>query len=474
MDRGKINACMVSLSIVSETIENLKRIVSSCIDPPLIVSTIFHGVSDQGNVQETLAAIDHLQPQLIFLVLDSDHSEKAELFMNFLHEKGLEPIVLALLEAPTSEIIISLLKAGIADVISPPFKSENVVPRIWRVLNCCRGSDEKLLGRLKEKLGLRKMIGRNPAFLCEVNKIPLIARCDANVLIVGETGTGKEIFARAIHYLGRRAGSPFVAVSCGAIPADLFENELFGHERGAFTGAMTANSGLIQEAEGGSLFLDDIDCIPLGAQAKVLRFLQEKEYRPLGSARSRHSDTRIIASTNTDLAMAVSRDTFRRDLYYRLNVVSIDLPALRNRREDIPLLARHFIEKCRNDFDSPAKDFSSGALQMLMGYDWPGNVRELENVIERAIAFSGKPLIDAADLCLPEDATCLGARTFKEAKSQAVTRFEKQYIQELLSTHRGNISKSAKAAQKDRRAFWELIRKHKIDPRNYRITSGQP
>jgi two-component system, NtrC family, response regulator GlrR len=218
--------------------------------------------------------------------------------------------------------------------------------------------------------------------------------------------------------------------------------------------------------------LDDIDCCPLAAQAKVLRFLQEKEFRPLGSARAQHSDTRVIASTNTDLAKAVLRNIFRRDLYYRLSVISIVLPPLRSRREDIPLMARHFIVKYRDEFNSTAQDISLGAIRMLMAYDWPGNVRELENVIARAVAFSAKALIDIEDICLPESEACLEEKAFKEAKYQAVTQFEKKYIQELLSTHQGNVSQSAKAAQKDRRAFWELIRKHKIDPRNYKPTSG--
>lgn len=330
--------------------------------------------------------------------------------------------------------------------------------------------NEKLLGRLKEKLGLRKLIGRNSAFVAEVNKIPQIARCDANVLIAGETGTGKEIYARSIHYLGRRAPKPFVAVSCGAIPADLFENELFGHERGAFTGAMTAQTGLIQEAEGGTLFLDDIDCIPAAAQMKLIRFLQEKEFRLLGSVRSRHSDTRIIASTNMDLAKAVSQDVFRRDLFYRLNIITVTLPPLRDRLEDIPILARHFIEKYRDEFDREVIDINASALQKLMAYDWPGNVRELENTIERAVVFSIKPLIEIEDICLPEDKAGLGEKPFKEAKLHAVAEFEKRYIHGLLTIHRGNISRSARAARKNRRAFWELIRKHRIEPRDYKPT----
>ena len=471
MDKEKIKACMVSLSDASSALENLKRVISSCADPQLILSKVFTAVSDRPGTQDTIEAIDRLKPELVFMVLSSGHLKQAVFFIDSLKENGFNSETLAFLEDPTAKATIDLLKLGIADVISPPFSEENVVPRIWRILNSSRDPDEKLLSSLKEKLGLRKLIGRSATFLSEVNKIPLIARCDANVLIAGETGTGKEIFARSIHYLGRRAGYPFIAVSCGAIPSDLFENELFGHERGAYTGAMTAQIGLIQEAERGTLFLDDIDCIPAKAQMKVLRFLQEKEFRPLGSARPQRSDTRIIASTNADLAKAVSRDVFRRDLFYRLNVIAVTLPPLRDRIEDIPLLARHFLAKYSEELDRQIKEISPRALQKLMNYDWPGNIRELENIVERAVVFSTRFLIDTEDICLPESEACPEVRTFKDAKSQAVTQFEKKYIQDLLSTHQGNISQSAKAAQKDRRAFWELIRKHKINPRNYRPTS---
>lgn len=467
----KVKACMVNLSEDDCSLDTLRRILSCCLNKTLLIAHVLPGVYHQEKIQEASASIIRLKPDLIFIVLSTRHFTLAMHFINSLSEERDGPKIVAFFENGTSEAAVELLKLGAVDVLLPPFTEEIVVPRVSRIIIGER-PEELFLKKLKEKLGLRKMIGRNSAFLAEVNKIPLIARCDAHVLIAGETGTGKEIYARSIHYLSRRAAKPFVAVSCGAIPADLFENELYGHERGAYTAAVTPQAGLIQEAEGGSLFLDDVDCIPLGAQTKVLRFLQEKEFRPLGSAHAQRADTRIIASTNTDLTKAVSTDTFRRDLYYRLSVISITLPPLRNRLEDIPLLARHFVEKHRDEFESAAIDISPGAFQKLMSYNWPGNVRELENVIERAVAFSFKALIDVKDICLPEDDACIGAKTFKEAKSQAVTRFEKQYIQELLSTHQGNISQSAKVAQKDRRAFWELIRKHKIDPRNYKITSG--
>jgi two-component system response regulator GlrR len=468
MDTEKIKACMVSLTDGPNAHEDLKRIIPFCADPPLTLSQVFMLASGQREAHETVEAIGRLRPDLVIISLSAKYLKQAELFVNSLQRQSLKAEILAFFEDPTSGTTIDLLKLGIADVIYPPFAEENVVPRIWRILNSRKGPDERLLGSLKENLGLRRLIGGNTAFLSEVNKIPLIARCDANVLIAGETGTGKEIYARSIHYLSRRASKPFIAVSCGAIPADLFENELFGHERGAFTGAITAQAGLIQEAEGGSLFLDDIDCIPTSAQMKMLRFLQEKEFRPLGSARAQHSDTRIIASTNSDLSKAVSQNVFRRDLYYRLSVISIILPTLRSRLDDIPLLARHFIEKYRDEFESTTKDLSTGAIRKLMSYEWPGNVRELENVIERSVAFSHSPLIDTEDIYLPEDRSCLPEGSFKEAKLQAVAQFENRYIRSLLATHHGNISKSAKTARKNRRAFWELIRKHKIDPREYK------
>ena len=197
---------------------------------------------------------------------------------------------------------------------------------------------------------MKQLIGESLPFLDEIKKIPTVAKCDANVLIFGETGTGKELCARAIHYLSPRASKPFIPFNCGAIPTELMENELFGHVQGAFTGASTAQPGLIGAADSGTIFLDDIDCLPASSQAKLLRFLQEKEYRQLGSAKMFQADVRVIAATNSDLEAAVDEGKFRQDLYYRLNVIPLTLPALRDRRDDIPLLARHFINKYANEF----------------------------------------------------------------------------------------------------------------------------
>ena len=324
---------------------------------------------------------------------------------------------------------------------------------------------------MKERLGLRHLVGESPSFLAAVEKIPLVARCEAGVLLYGETGTGKELVARAIHYLSPRAKKPFIAVNCGAIPTELVENELFGHERSAYTGAVTPQIGVVQEAEGGTLLLDEVDSLPLLAQVKLLRFLQEKEFRPLGSSRTRRADVRVLAAANSDLESAAREGRMRQDLYYRLSVIPLHLPPLRERREDIPLLARHFLRKHAGERRPPA--LSPQTLDVLLGYEWPGNVRELEHVLERAVVLApDEEVLDERHIALPRPpgpaAAPPAAESFRDAKARVVAEFEESYLRKLLCVHDGNISGAARAAGKNRRAFWELIRKHGIDPRRFR------
>lgn len=321
---------------------------------------------------------------------------------------------------------------------------------------------ETLRQELKLKLGLGQLIGESPAFLTEIDKIPTMARCDAIVLITGETGTGKEVCARAIHYLSPRSTKPFIAINCGAIPADLVENELFGHERGAFTDAINAQPGLIHEAEGGTLFLDEIDSLPPLAQVKLLRFLQEKEYRPLGSTKTKTASVRIITATNADLREAVAQGKLRQDFFHRINILSLTLPPLRCRSEDIALLAQHFVTKFAAEFAKPVTHLSPDALCMLLAYPWPGNVRELEHTIERAVAAADGTILGEADLALSIVKLQKAHESFQAAKDRAVAQFEQTYIKDILLEHGGNISKAARAAGKNRRAFWELMRKHGI------------
>jgi len=333
--------------------------------------------------------------------------------------------------------------------------------------------EDSVLRRLRDGVGTGKLIGKDPGFLKEIRKIPVVALSDASVLICGETGTGKEVCARAIHTLSARSTGPFQAVNCGALPLELVENELFGHESEAYTGAATARSGLLAESQGGTLFLDEVDSLPASAQVKLLRFLQEREYRPLGSTRTRVADVRVLAATNLGPGDLAGGKQLRRDLYYRLNVVSLRLPPLRERRGDVPLLVEHFLSGWRKRSANRIEGLAPNAVQRLMAHDWPGNIRELEHVIERAVVFSTAGLISSEDLDLPEsvhESSDPYAGPFQTAKARVVDAFERSYIERLLSLHAGNISQAASHARKNRRAFFELIRKHSIDVSRYRET----
>jgi two-component system, NtrC family, response regulator GlrR len=322
---------------------------------------------------------------------------------------------------------------------------------------------------LKEKLGLRLLIGQSPAFLAAKAQITQVAHYDVSVLILGETGTGKELFARSIHYLSARAQHPFIPVNCGAIPTDLVENELFGHMRGAFTGAASTTVGLIQEANGGTLFLDEIDALPFLAQVKLLRFLQEKEYRPLGSSKTHHVDVRVVAATNISIEQAVKEGRFRQDLYYRLNIIPVNLPRLCDRKEDIPTLARYFLLKYAGEFKKSVTAFSDAAMHQLLLYAWPGNVRELEHIVQRAVVLTQQEIISEEDLRLPDALPLQSCYSFRDAKAQAVAQFERSYLVELLSAHQGNVAQAARAAKKHRRALWQLIAKHHIDASRFKV-----
>ena len=359
-----------------------------------------------------------------------------------------------------------LLGQGVADFLLAPLRDSDELARVRRLLNRI-AQEQQAREALTEKLGLQQLIGESPAFVEETKKIPVLARSDTSVLISGETGTGKEMVARAIHYLSPRAGKPFVPVNCGAIPVELLENELFGHTSGAFTGAAGARDGLIREAEQGTIFLDEINCLPLLAQVKLLRFLQNKEYRPLGSTRVLTGDVRIIAASNANLETEVAAGTLRRDLYYRLNVVPIVLPPLRARSQDIILLARHFLAQYAAKANSPASSFSAAAERKLLLYDWPGNVRELEHVIERVVILCTEEIIQEDDIILPGQVD-VTRMSFQELKANVISQFESNYLQNVLTACRGNITKAAQVAQKERRTFWALVRKHNIDVQKFR------
>jgi len=417
-----------------------------------------------------LKRLEISKPQLVLLILATAQVALVrKLIQRIKSSKHNPEIILITKDCDTNEIL-ELMSLGASDFITPPFNIAATIPRVHRLLEKAKWRSDSTQS-LKAKIGLRSLIGEAPIFLAETRKIPLLASCDGRVLILGQTGTGKELFARAIHYLSPRMTHPFVAVSCGAIPVELLENEMFGHNKGAYTGATSSEPGLISEADGGTLFLDEVDCLPLLAQTKLLRFLQEGEYKPLGSSKSLHADVRVIAASNIDLGQAVKERRLRQDLYYRLNIARVNLPALCDRRVDIPLLAEHFLAKYAHEFDRSARELSEAAMRKLNFYDWPGNIRELENTIERAVMFTETNCILETEIVLPDAEKSIEDESFQESKARVVTQFERTYVENLMETYHGNVSQAARAAKKNRRAFWALIRKHDVDVQSFRAKS---
>jgi DNA-binding NtrC family response regulator len=400
-------------------------------------------------------------PDVIVATLGRFHTTKTSLFLASLQRAFPERSLVVTTSDPDTFDFLRVLEMGASDFLLPPVRGAELLPRLMRQARvmCCR---DELVQKLKEDIGLKHIVGESPAFLEKVRCIPRFARCDATVLISGESGTGKEIFARAIHYLSSRASRPFVPVNCGALPENLMESEIFGHKRGAFTGAVSDQGGLIREAEGGTLFLDEIDCLPPQTQVKLLRFLQDGEYRSVGSHQISHAHVRVIAATNADFNDIVRSGKFREDLFYRLNVLVLTLPALRERSGDIFLLANDFLEKQAAIAKTRLRNLSLAAINRLLAHSWPGNVRELHNVLMRAIVLCNGDTIEPCDLGLPERGPGAEDQSFRAMKSRVVWLFEHDFLATALRAHRGNITRAASAVKKNRRAFWELLRKHNL------------
>jgi two-component system, NtrC family, response regulator AtoC len=366
---------------------------------------------------------------------------------------------------------IEAIKLGASDYITKPFETPDILSLIKRVL------EKQAL--LKEVLYLRSeiardhhfenLVGRNARMQEIYDLVARIADNNATVLLSGESGTGKEVLARAIHQQSNRSQRPFVAVNCAAIPSELLESELFGHEKGAFTGAIATKVGKFEHATGGTLFLDEIGHMRIDLQAKILRALQEREVERVGGTRTIKIDVRVIAATNRDLKKAIEEGTFREDLYYRLNVVPVTLPPLRQRREDIPLLVEHFIAKYNREFTRKVKGFSAGATAALYQYDWPGNVRELENVIERAVALAQGETISLREL--PLEISILGGDVIEDIQKAGLTlrearsHFERQYILNILERVQWNQTEAARVLGLHRNTLAWKLQRLRIDPR---------
>ncbi len=351
-----------------------------------------------------------------------------------------------------------------------PCHEEELALRLERLLRESNSSSSIGTDGIAEEFIELDMVGRSPRFLEALASIKKIAGCDAPVLIDGATGTGKEMAARAIHYLGDRRNFPFVPINCGAIPDTLVENELFGHERGAFTDARDAQPGVVTQAEGGTLFLDEVDTLSSKAQVSILRFLQDHEFKPLGGKRTRKANVRIIAASNTNMEELVAQGAFRQDLWFRLNLLTLTLPSLSERPGDVLLLAEYFLDRYNQQYGRSVRRFYPHAIEWMSTYDWPGNVRELENLVHRAVLISDGPVaelsqpgfVPARDEVGSVDRPITTDTKFNEAKSRFIADFERQYLDQLMNEARGNVTLAAKRAGKERRALGKLLKKHGI------------
>ena len=353
---------------------------------------------------------------------------------------------------------VSATQRGVFGFLTKPFDSQDLLQKVAAALELSGGEpagSDTTVGEWRAGI-----ITRSPRMEDLLRQAKLVADSDASVLIFGESGTGKELLARAIHHASPRREKPFVAVNCGAIPGDLLESELFGHARGAFTGAIQAHKGLFQAADGGTLFLDEIGDMPLTLQVKLLRVLQEGEVRPVGSTQAIPVDVRVISATHRDLDSQREQGLFREDLYYRLNVVSLKLPALAERREDIPLLAVHFLRRLAERYRKPAPALAPDAMALLVAAPWPGNIRQLLNLLEQAVALTPTPVIPATlvQAALKEDAAAL--IPFEEARKT----FERDYLVRLLKITGGNVTQAAQLAKRNRTEFYKLLQRHHLEP----------
>ena len=387
--------------------------------------------------------------------------------MKSLREVDPDLPVIILTAHGTIESAVEAMKEGAYSYLTKPFDNRELMVQIRNGIEKARLSREvkRLRSLLKADFEGQNMIGQSEAMKRVYEAAALAAETGSNVFISGESGTGKGLVARALHQLSERRDKPFVAINCAAIPATLLESELFGFEKGAFTGAIANKKGLFVQADGGIIFLDEISEIPLPMQGKLLKALEEKEFYPLGSHKTVKVDVRILSASNKDIEKEVEKGSFRSDLFYRVHVIPIRVPPLRERKEDIPLLVEHFLDKVARKLKKPLKTLAPEALQKLMIYSWPGNVRELENLIECAVVMSPEDVISEEMVILPGQE--MGETAFKTLKESKLD-FEKNYLIQLMKVSRGNVSQAAKLAGKYRADLYELLEKHRINPLDFR------
>ena len=417
-------------------------------------------VEAASSAEQALARLSASIPQLVITDMRMSGMDGLALFDN-IHKNNPTLPVIILTAHGTIPDAVAATQRGVFGYLTKPFDSRELLQQAERAITLSGSQIDKAEG---DTAWRAEIITRSPVMESILGRARLVAASDASVLVRGDSGTGKELLARAVHRASPRALKPFVAVNCGAIPEQLLESELFGHMRGSFTGAARDYKGLFQAADGGTVFLDEIGDMPLALQVKLLRVLQDKEIRPIGSTQTIRVDVRIISATHRNLEEAIKAGVFREDLYYRLNVVSFALPALSERREDIPVLATHFLSHLADKYKKSLNGFASEAMEVLVKSSWQGNVRELYNVVEQAVALSTTPIVPPA---LVENAIrgqTAELSSFEAARSE----FEREYLAKLLKITGGNVTQAARLAKRNRTEFYKLLQRHHLDPKLFK------
>jgi two-component system response regulator GlrR len=423
-------------------------------------------VETASSGEQAVSLVPQFKPHLVVTDLRMGGMDGMALFQHLQQHYPLLPVIILTAHGTIQEAV-NATRQGLFGFLTKPFDSKALIAQVEQALQI-GGWPQADSEQSAEQDWRSEIITRSQSMEQLLQEVQRVAQGDASLFIHGESGTGKELIARAVHRVGPRCNKAFVAVNCSAIPAELLESELFGHVRGAFSGAVSAREGLFQTAHGGTLFLDEIGDMPPLFQVKLLRALQEQRVRPVGANQDIVVDVRVISASHHDLDALVADGSFRQDLYYRLNVVTLTLPPLSDRREDIPLLANHFLTQLAPRYGDRVKGFSAESLDALVQYDWPGNVRQLQNVIEQLTALSTTPIIPVKQVEKALKEKCALVPGFQEAREQ----FEREYLMELLRRVSGNVSQAAKLAKRNRTEFYKLLKRHHLEPSRFKQDSA--
>ncbi|EPZ3876049.1 two-component system response regulator GlrR [Proteus mirabilis] len=417
-----------------------------------LTSEGFHIVTAESG-QEALKLLLKEKIDLVISDLRMDEMDGMALFAEIQRQQPGMPVIILTAHGSIPDAVAAT-QQGVFSFLTKPVDRDALYKAIDEAL--------ELVTTVSDEEWSKDIVTRSPQMLRLLEQAKLVAQSDVSVLINGQSGTGKEVLAQAIHRASPRAKKPFIAINCGALPEQLLESELFGHAKGAFTGAVSSREGLFQAAEGGTLFLDEIGDMPMALQVKLLRVLQERKVRPLGS--NRDIDVRILSATHRDLPKAMERNEFREDLYYRLNVVNLRIPTLSERAEDIPVLANHLLRESAKRHKPFVRSFSTDAMKCLMTASWPGNVRQLVNVIEQCVALTTAPVISEALVTQALQGENTALPTFAEARGH----FEMTYLRKLLQMTKGNVTQAARMAGRNRTEFYKLLSRHGLDANDFK------